>query len=109
MHSVLGATNFTALDSHWHYVRGADNLTEFVQTVTIPGEHNTMTNHFCKTCGVLVRRHGSRFPGMSFLRTGTVDDFTLHETVLKPQREVFVKDRASWCAAVDGAEQVEAM
>ncbi|KAL7420917.1 hypothetical protein Q5752_004871 [Cryptotrichosporon argae] len=108
MHSSFGATNFTVRDEDWHYVRGEDNLTVFEQTVTIPGGHK-MTNHFCKTCGVIIRRFGSRFPGVSFLRTGTVDDFTLHETVLKPQREVFVEDRVTWNGPVDGAEQVEGM
>ena len=42
------------------------------------------------------------------LRIGTVDDFHLHETKLRPRREIFVKDRCGWVSAVDGAEQFEA-
>ena len=47
-------------------------------------------------------------PGRSILRVGTVDDFHLHETKLRPRREIFVKDRVGWVGAVEGAEQVEA-
>jgi len=48
-------------------------------------------------------RVGSEWPGYSILRIGTVDDFTLHETKLRPQVEQFTKDRCSW---VKGAEEV---
>jgi hypothetical protein len=60
-----------------------------------------MTNYFCKTCGTLMYRTGSAFPGMSILRIGTVDDFSLMETVLKPQVEQFVKTRVSWIKGLE--------
>lgn len=63
-----------------------------------------MANHFCKTCGTLMYRVGAAFPGCSILRLGTVDDFNLVETKLKPQRELFVKDRVSWFSGVQGDE-----
>lgn len=68
-----------------------------------------MTNYFCSTCGTLMYRVGSGFPGCSILRIGTVDDFNLHETKLKPRVEQFTKDRVSWLSGVEGAEKHEAM
>jgi hypothetical protein len=53
-----------------------------------------------------VYRVGAAFPNRSILRLGTVDDFNLVETKLKPTRELFVKDRVSWFKGVDG-EKVE--
>lgn len=41
------------------------------------------------------------------MRVGTVDDFTLHNTVLKPRVEYFTKDRAAWLHPSDGAIQVK--
>jgi hypothetical protein len=49
-------------------------------------------------------RIGDAFPGCSILRLGTVDDFNLVETKLKPTRELFVKDRVSWLSGVQGDE-----
>jgi hypothetical protein len=66
-----------------------------------------MTNYFCSTCGTLMYRVGSAFPGQSILRIGTVDDFSLHETRLRPRVEQFTKDRVSWLHAVNGVRQVE--
>lgn len=43
-------------------------------------------------------------PGYSILRLGTVDDFNLVETKLKPRFEIFVKDRVSWFKGADGEE-----
>ncbi|KAJ7208489.1 Mss4-like protein [Mycena pura] len=60
------ASNFSIADTHLTHVRGRENLTAFGQSRTI----------------------GSGLPGMSILRIGTVDDFHLHETKLKPQRAV---------------------
>ena len=66
-----------------------------------------MTNYFCDTCGTLMYRVGSRFPGQSILRLGTVDDFNLHETSLRPRVEIYCKDRVDWLRGVDGARQFE--
>lgn len=64
-----------------------------------------MTNYFCKTCGTLMYRVGD--PRAAILRIGTVDDFSLHETKLRPKKEIFVKDRVEWVSAVEGVEQIE--
>lgn len=46
------------------------------------------------------------FPGGgSVLRTGTVDDFSLHDTKLKPRVEQFCKDRVSWLKGGEGIQQ----
>lgn len=50
-------------------------------------------------------RVGSAFPGQSILRIGTVDDFHLHDTKLRPRTEQFIKDRVSWFSGVEGAKQ----
>lgn len=65
-----------------------------------------MTNGFCKTCGTLMFRQGSSYPGVKFLRVGTVDDLRLHDTVLKPRVEQFTSDRVEWFHGVDTARQV---
>lgn len=98
------ATNFTVLDTYLTHVRGRDNLTAYGQSHTI-SSGKSMTNYFCSTCGTLMYRVGEAFPGKSMLRVGTVDDFHLHETKLKPRREIYVKDRVSWLSAVEGVEQ----
>lgn len=100
------ASNFIVADTHLTHVRGRANLTAYGQSRTID-TGNTMTNYFCSTCGTLMYRVGSGFPGQSILRIGTVDDFHLHETKLKPRVEQFVKDRVGWLTGAEGVEQVE--
>jgi hypothetical protein len=45
------------------------------------------------------------------MRMGTVDDHTLHGTVLKPEMELFVEHRVCWFEGLkgDGVEQVKGM
>jgi hypothetical protein len=93
-------------DSSLRHLRGQDNLSSFGQSRSI-GTRNQMTNYFCKTCGTLMYRVGTAFPGLSLLRLGTVDDFNLHETKLKPKVEQFVKDRVAWISGAEGVKQVE--
>ncbi|KAK9319252.1 Mss4-like protein [Lipomyces orientalis] len=100
------ASNFTVADTHLKHLRGRDNLKTFSQSRTI-ASGNTMTNYFCSTCGTLMYRVGSAFPRMSILRIGTVDDFDLHETKLRPRVEQFTKDRVGWLYGVEGVKQVE--
>jgi hypothetical protein len=103
------ATNFTVYDTHLKHLRGRDNLKTYSQSRTVffktPGKDNTMTNYFCSTCGSLMYRVGAAFPGMSILRVGSVDDFSLHETKLRPTMEQFTKDRVAWKAPTEGAKQ----
>jgi hypothetical protein len=42
---------------------------------------------------------------MLIMRIGQVDDFSLHETLLKPQMETFIKDRVAWFKGAEGAVQ----
>ncbi|KAJ7863365.1 Mss4-like protein [Mycena leptocephala] len=101
------ASNFTIADTHLTHLRGRENLTSYGQSRTVSRKGNTMTNCFCKTCGTLMYRVGSAFPGQSILRIGTVDDFHLHETKLRPQMEQFVENRVDWLHPADGIKQVE--
>jgi len=50
-------------------------------------------------------RVGARFPGMSILRIGTVDDFNLMETKLKPTAEQYVENRVAWLKPAEGVKQ----
>jgi hypothetical protein len=54
-------------------------------------------------------RRGARFPEMTILRTGTVDDPLLAETKLRPQVEQFIERRVAWAVPIEGAAQVEGM
>lgn len=68
-----------------------------------------MENNFCSKCGTLLYRVGTGFPGKLLMRIGTVDDFSLMDTVLKPDVEQFVKDRTVWCGGAEkaGIKQVQ--
>ncbi|KAL6897441.1 Mss4-like protein [Trichoderma evansii] len=92
-------SNFTVSDKSLKHVRGQDKLTRWAQNKTI-ASGATMEDSFCSVCGNLMYRRSSRFPGMSILRIGTVDDFNLHESKLKPQFEQFIENRANWLAGV---------
>lgn len=49
-------------------------------------------------------RVGVAFPGCAIVRLGTVDDARLAEGMLRPTRELCVKERASWAGGVKGDE-----
>ncbi|CAF9902972.1 MAG: hypothetical protein ALECFALPRED_000087 [Alectoria fallacina] len=99
------ASNFTVADTHLKHLRGRANLTTFSQSRSIASGNN-MTNYFCSTCGTLMYRVSSAFPEQSILRIGTVDDFHLHETKLKPTAEQFIESRVGWLNGVEGVKQV---
>ncbi|CAG8114493.1 unnamed protein product [Penicillium nalgiovense] len=100
------ATNFIVADTYLRHIRGKETLTTFKQGKTI-ASGKAMTNSFCSTCGSLMYRISEAFPGHSILRTGTVDDFNLHETKLKPRFEMYTKDRVGWLCGASGVKQVE--
>ncbi|KAJ7628852.1 Mss4-like protein [Roridomyces roridus] len=100
------ASNFIVPNTHLTHIRGRENLSTFSQSHTI-ATGNSMTNYFCRTCGTLMYRVSSGRPDASVLRLGTVDDFNLHETKLKPRVEQFVKDRVAWLHGAEGVKQVE--
>ena len=104
--SSMFSSNFTIADSHLTHLRGRANLSAYTQARSV-ASGNTVTNHFCKTCGSLLYRTSSGYPGFSVLRVGTVDDFHLHEGKLRPGAEEFVVGRVGWLNEVEGAEQSE--
>jgi hypothetical protein len=89
-------------------MRGEESLKKFSQSQTI-SSGLAMTNCFCNTCGTIMYRLSEAYPGVDLLRLGTVDDLSLMEGVLKPRREIFVKDRVNWFHGVEGARQSEIM
>lgn len=50
-------------------------------------------------------RVSSGTPHLAYMRVGTVDDFALHETRLRPTIELFTKDRVDWLQPIDGCKQ----
>ncbi|KAG9195220.1 hypothetical protein G6011_00340 [Alternaria panax] len=90
------------------HLRGKDKLKHFSQSQTITSG-KSMTNCFCDTCGTLMYRFHDVYPEFLLPRLGTVDDLSLMEGVLKPRREVFVKDRVSWFHGLEGALQSQIM
>lgn len=106
----ISASMFSSIiivaDTHLTHVRGQENLSTYSQSRTVESG-NTMCNFFCKTCGTLMYRTGTGFPGFRAMRLGTVDDFNLSETKLKPRLEQFVKDRVAWLHGAEGVKQVE--
>ncbi|KAF2828026.1 hypothetical protein CC86DRAFT_289690 [Ophiobolus disseminans] len=94
---------FIINDKYLKYIRGQSELKAYSQNQSIASK-TLMTNYFCSTCGSLMYRVAERFPGHSLLRLGTVDDFNLAETKLRPKTEVYIKDRVSWFAGVPGED-----
>ncbi|GAC71961.1 hypothetical protein PANT_5d00148 [Moesziomyces antarcticus T-34] len=98
------ATNFTVALSHMEFVRGKSCLKQYAQSTTI-ATGNTMTNSFCSNCGTLMYRASSGFPHLVYMRVGTVDDFAIHETRLKPTVEIFCQDRVACLEPIAGTRQ----
>ncbi|KAI1278320.1 Mss4-like protein [Xylaria sp. FL0933] len=100
------ASNIIVKDEYLKHLRGRENLKSWSQSTTI-GSGKGMTNWFCNTCGTLLYRTSEKNPNFSILRLGTVDDFNLAETKLRPKTEQFVEDRVNWFTGCEGARQVE--
>lgn len=92
------------LASETTHTRGREKLTKFEQSKTIESGNN-MENHFCSVCGTLMYRISSAYPEFLVARLGTVDDFSLHETLLRPKVEGYTKDRVCWFQGAEGAKQ----
>jgi hypothetical protein len=93
-------SNIVIADTHLRHARGQDQLKTFAVQGETVRSGGRMTSYFCATCGTLMYRVGARVPGVSILRTGTVDDFGLAERELRPQVEQFVESRVAWQAPV---------
>ncbi|TIA46526.1 hypothetical protein D6C79_05146 [Aureobasidium pullulans] len=102
--SSMFTSGFAVNNTAMKHIRGEEKLTKYSQKKTIESG-NYMTDFFCSVCGTLMYRRSSGYPEMSLPRIGTVDDLELHETKLKPQLEVFCKNRVSWFNGVEGAKQ----
>ncbi|KAI1129696.1 Mss4-like protein [Nemania abortiva] len=102
------ASNIIAKEEYVRFLRGQENLKSWSQDTTI-GSGKHMTNWFCQTCGTLLYRTSEKISGVKILRLGTVDDFNLAETKLRPKTEQFIEDRVAWFTGCEGARQVEGM
>jgi len=95
------ATNFTIDNKELKFIRGEEKLKTYRQDTTIASK-KAMTNFFCNNCGALMYRRGDAYPGFSFCRLGTVDDFSLHDGKFAPGVDQFTKDRVSWLKPLEG-------
>ncbi|TGJ85022.1 hypothetical protein E0Z10_g3739 [Xylaria hypoxylon] len=102
------ASNIIVKDEYVKHLRGQENLKTFSQSTTI-GSGKNMTNWFCQTCGTLMYRTSEKIPNVKILRLGTVDDFNLAETKLRPKTEQFIEDRVSWFSGCGAERVVEGM
>lgn len=102
--SIMGTAAFTIAGEHVRWNRGQNSLSSFGQSETV-GTGNRMVTSFCKTCGTVMYRQGTGFPGVFVMRLGVVDDFNLFEGRLKPRIEQFIKDRPSYLREADGVKQ----
>lgn len=106
IHSTMFGSNFAIKESVTTHTRGKDLLTKYSRNDTTT-TGNTMENHFCRICGTLMYRIGTGFPGVLIARIATVDDFHLHDKLMKPEVEQFTKDRVAWLGGIEGVKQVE--
>jgi len=102
--SSMFATNFCIKDRTVKHISGQSNLTKYERKHGI-ATGDQMDSYFCKTCGSLMYRISSGFPGVYIMRLGQVDDFSLHDTVLKPDVEHYVKNRVAWAKPAEGVKQ----
>ncbi|KAJ6448002.1 Mss4-like protein [Mycena sanguinolenta] len=103
------ASNFVVLDTHLTHLRGR-YISPHSPSRAIASK-NTMTvqNYFSSTCGTLMYRVSSGSPGKSILRVGTIDDFHLHETKLKPEVEQFTERVVASCGRDGAGYQIMAL
>ena len=66
---------------------------------------NTVSRHFCPTCGSPVFSTNSAMPDLLFLRASCLDDLE----VFQPGVVVYTKSRPSWDHVGEGLPEFEAM
>ncbi|KAF2492792.1 hypothetical protein BU16DRAFT_620117 [Lophium mytilinum] len=104
--SSMFSSGFCIDGKYIKHTRGQSDLKTVSRTESI-ASGNTVTNYSCSTCGTLMYRLSTGFPGLYALRIGTVDDVTLMETKLKPTVEQFTTSRVAYLKGVEGMKQVE--
>ncbi|PTB46511.1 hypothetical protein M441DRAFT_63791 [Trichoderma asperellum CBS 433.97] len=67
---------------------------------------NNMTSHFCGDCGSTLYRISTFNEGVAAVMIGGIDGLETIEDG-KAHVELFVKNRPSWMAPIQGAKQVE--
>ena len=100
------ASNFTVAESNVKHIRGRENLKTWTQSETV-ASGNSMTNYFCITCGGLLYRVSGGEPDRLIMRIGTIDDFSLHYTKVKPRREQFTRGRVPWFPGMPDVPKME--
>ncbi|KAF2749860.1 hypothetical protein M011DRAFT_439231 [Sporormia fimetaria CBS 119925] len=69
---------------------------------------NTISIYFCGDCGSTMWSEPAMFAGLKIIKAGTLDaEDALQKS--KPALEIYSRARPDWIAAVEGAEQNEAM
>ncbi|KAI5366624.1 Putative CENP-V/GFA domain, Mss4-like superfamily protein [Septoria linicola] len=104
--SSMFSTILVVADAGAVHTRGEEKLSRYSQHQTL-ASGNEMANYFCSVCGTLMYCRSSGYQGFKLMRLGTVDDFSLHESKLKPEAEQLTRDRVSWLLGAEGVQQVE--
>ncbi|KAF9886726.1 hypothetical protein FE257_011103 [Aspergillus nanangensis] len=105
-HKISSSSSVNVLVPHDHFriTSGKDHLKEYNLTHE-SGMH--MTTHFCSECGCVLYKTADRkdFQDDVIVLAGTLDDPNALDEI-KPSAEFFVRERASWWPALDGARQL---
>ncbi len=76
-----------------------------LQTFTkVADSGNEITNHSCNSCGGLLYRTSTGYPGTMVIKAGLVDGSDESEA-FKPDVELFTNSRLTWLRPVEGAKQ----
>lgn len=66
-----------------------------------------MTSYFCADCGSTLFRTSEGIVGVVMVKTGCLDDVDLDD--MRPDVELFVRDKVGWLSPIIGAGQKEGM
>jgi hypothetical protein len=65
---------------------------------------NTITNHSCSSCGSLLYRSSSGYPGTIVIKAGCIDGVDAASEYV-PEVEIFTRSRVPWVQPIAGAKQ----
>ena len=66
-----------------------------------------LTYYYCKNCPTILYVQAEAMDGVNIVKMGTIDDEDVYENLGKPQAEIYIRNRPSWCEAIPGAQQKE--
>ena len=86
--------------------RAAVTITGETKAFAVTGSSGqSLTRHFCPTCGSLIYSDPAAMPGVVNVTAGTLDDPSLFQ----PQAAIFTRDRPAWDHLAGGLAEFETM